>query len=357
MNHGLHTVFKNFRRANSVLLACFFCWTACSEEKPVLRQVQPSFYYWKTVYDLPPDITERVRKIAGGRMYLRFFDVEWNSERADAFPVSDIVFRQQPAADTLVPVVYVTNEALREMPDTAVRALGARIFTRVAQLMTKAGNPPWPEIQLDCDWSESTKERYFALVKNVADSLHAKQKKLSVTIRLHQVKYFEKTGVPPADRGTLMFYNMGDLSDPKTKNSIYDPAVAGNYLVNFDRYPLALDLALPWFSWTVVQRNGKTAGLLNNMDEKQFAALKNVERIGAYRARVLQPQRIEGHDLQAGDLLRLEPVSLENCRAAAAQIAPYIRERNLRVIFFDLDQKQFTDETEKELEAVLAELR
>jgi hypothetical protein len=35
------------------------------------------------------------------------------------------------------------------------------------------------------------------------------KKKLSATIRLHQVKYFKKTKIPNVDSGVLMYYNMG----------------------------------------------------------------------------------------------------------------------------------------------------
>lgn len=335
-----------------------FAFGACAPaDKREKRTLLPAFYSWKTTYTADSVARSHHATLGARRIYLRFFDVVWDEARGQVLPVSPVRISGSLARDTVVPVIYITNETWPDLPDSAVPSLARRILGKIKGMAEAAAIGFVPEIQLDCDWNESTRKKYFSLLQHTADQLHADGKKLSATIRLHQVKYFEKTGVPPVDRGMLMFYNMGDLSDPATKNSIYDPVTAGKYLVNFDRYPLPLDLALPWFSWAVVTRAGKTAGILDEMDEKTFAALPGAQPIGPRRMRLQRPLRREGHDLLAGDILRLESVSLADTRVAAAQIAPYLREKKLRVVFFDLDNKQWNDETEKELEAVLAELR
>ena len=78
---------------------------------------------------------------------------------------------------------------------------------------------------------------------------------LSATIRLHQVKYYKQAGIPPVDRGMLMFYNMGKLNALTAENSIYNSNDAAGYIETVDDYPLKLDLALPAFSWAVHFRN------------------------------------------------------------------------------------------------------
>ncbi len=75
---------------------------------------------------------------------------------------------------------------------------------------------------------------------------------LSATIRLHQVKYFETTGVPPVKSGMLMFYNTGDLENPSEENSILNIETAELYLSGLEDYPMQLDIVLPLFSWAVV---------------------------------------------------------------------------------------------------------
>lgn len=328
----------------------------CSPKPEATRTVSPSFYFWKTVYNLDPAFQQRVQQQTD-RLYVRFFDVNWNAEKKQALPVSDITFKQQPLFKEIVPVVFITNETMQQLTAAGADSLADRVCQRIGAIAATLKNSSWSEIQLDCDWSESTRDRYFALLKRAGAQLHAQHKTLSATIRLHQVKYYQRTGVPPVDRGMLMFYNMGDLSQASTRNSIYDPMTAGQYLVNFEVYPLPLDVALPWFSWTVVQRKGKIAGLLNGMSAQRFAALTGVERSDSIHARVTEQQSVDGHLLYAGDELRFEKAGLAECRAAAAQIAPYLRGKNLRVVIFDLDPNQYNHETEKNLEAVFNELR
>ena len=65
----------------------------------------------------------------------------------------------------------------------------------------------WKEMQVDCDWTQGSRAAYFALLRALRDRLHAQGRRLSATIRLHQVKCSADTGVP-VDRGMLMAYNL-----------------------------------------------------------------------------------------------------------------------------------------------------
>ena len=126
------------------------------------------------------------------------------------------------------------------------------------------------EIQLDCDWTKTTREKYFNLIEQMKQLTEINKIEITTTIRLHQVKFFNKTGVPPIKRGMLMFYNMSDVSDNRTRNSIYDEGLAKKYLINFDKYPLDLDVVLPAFSWSCWFRNGKLKNLINNIKAKDL---------------------------------------------------------------------------------------
>jgi hypothetical protein len=74
---------------------------------------------------------------------------------------------------------------------------------------------------------------------------------LTATIRLHQYAQPGKTGVPPADRGMLMPYNVGKIAEPGDVNSIFDEATAEPYFRGTKHYPLPLDIGLPAFAWGV----------------------------------------------------------------------------------------------------------
>ncbi len=73
-------------------------------------------------------------------------------------------------------------------------------------------------LQIDCDWTTKTAPKYFYFLQQIREKLDAHEDggtfaslaMLSATIRLHQVKYPEKSGMPPVDKGVLMFYNMGE---------------------------------------------------------------------------------------------------------------------------------------------------
>ncbi|MBK8703650.1 MAG: hypothetical protein IPN33_08475 [Saprospiraceae bacterium] len=127
------------------------------------------------------------------------------------------------------------------------------------------------EIQIDCDWTEKTRDSYFYLLKKMREQLEPGNCALSATIRLHQVRYFKKTGAPPVDRGMLMFYNMGDVESWEEPNSILNIKKGEPYLDGAARYPLPLDVALPAFGWGVLFREGRMIRLIYPIDEKVLA--------------------------------------------------------------------------------------
>jgi hypothetical protein len=101
---------------------------------------------------------------------------------------------------------------------------------------------------LDCDWSAKTKAKFFRLTRIMNDSLDVP---LTATIRLHQYANPKGTGVPPADRGMLMPYNVGQITAQGDGNSIFDLSIAEPYFTSSSPYPLPLDIGLPAFSWGV----------------------------------------------------------------------------------------------------------
>jgi hypothetical protein len=115
------------------------------------------------------------------------------------------------------------------------------------------------EIQLDCDWTESTKESYQKLCQLVKTELATRNIQLSLTIRLHQMQETP----PPADRGVLMLYNTGALKNPNTNNSILDIEDIKPYLRK-TTYPIPLDYAYPVFSWGVKFNRNKFVSIVSS---------------------------------------------------------------------------------------------
>ncbi len=177
------------------------------------------------------------------------------------------------------------------------------------------------EMQIDCDWTETTRSKYFLLLKVLREKLSPQHKTLSATLRLHQIKYKRKTGVPPVDRGMLMFYNMGSLSAQNKNNSIYNAEIATQYINYLKDYPLKLDMALPIFTWGVHLRSGKILSLVNNLstDEATASNLFHESTAGLLVAK--SGFFFHGEYYQQYDQLRMEEITPEIAKKAALQLA------------------------------------
>jgi hypothetical protein len=73
--------------------------------------VQRSFYYWKTVFNLTPKEQQTLTNLSVQKLYVKFFDVDWNKEQRSAQPVAKSIFSQNPPANITITVVFITQEA------------------------------------------------------------------------------------------------------------------------------------------------------------------------------------------------------------------------------------------------------
>lgn len=142
------------------------------------------------------------------------------------------------------------------LPETDASTLTDRTIDFIDQI-NKSIAIACNEIQIDCDWTLASRDKYMDFVTQLK---HKSNKKLSATIRLHQIKYFKKTGVPLVDYGVLMYCNMGHIA-ADSMNSIYDRKTGQGYLKNLEDYPLRLEVALPVFSWAIHIRRQKVMGV------------------------------------------------------------------------------------------------
>ncbi|MCB0844187.1 MAG: hypothetical protein KDE26_13115 [Bacteroidetes bacterium] len=316
----------------------------CSGEK---RKVSTSFYYWKTHFELTDREEAYINSLETKKLYLRFFDVDWNFNKNIAVPIASIdLGREQLSEYEIVPTVFITNRTMVQIPYDDVPLLAARIVNRIFQI---ADSLPIKEIQLDCDWSETSRDNYFRLLDQIKAQIGEKKIQISSTIRLHQVKYFMITGVPPVDKGMLMFYNIGDVKDITTKNSILDLKLAESYLNEFESYPLKLDFALPLFSWGVVMRNDKTVQLINNLRANQLEDKQKFRFLDPKVIKVLKSTYINGFYLYKGDFIRLEDVKLTDLKESAELLAEIDQENDVTICFYHLDSPTIEKYSHEEL--------
>ena len=309
------------------LLTFFF---SCQPE-PCTTQL--AFYHWKT--DAALDSTEQayLAQLPAQRLYLRLLDVDWDGHDQAPRPKAEVQVNALPPVD-IIPTVYITNRTLAQLETSDLDNLSHRIMMKVEQLLPLDS---FVELQIDCDWTEGTREAYFSLLQHLRERL-PKNTQLSATLRLHQYRWPEKTGVPPVDRTMLMFYNMGDLDEWQEPNSILNLDKATAYLQHTNTYPLPIDLALPLFRWGVLYRYGKMIKLINGLTPSEALEAGGVPLDDAQsRFRIPESTYLQGYYLYTGDELRLEWITPQQLDQAAQllQVFPCSGERFLS--FYHLD--------------------
>jgi hypothetical protein len=193
----------------------------------------------------------------------------------------------------------------------------------------------YDEVQVDCDWTDSTKESYFEFLKLLKEK---SAKKISVTIRLHQLKYYTRTGVPPVDYGVLMYYNMSNFKDLETKNYVLDLEVAKGYHYNFENYPLALNLALPLYSQATIIRFGEVVGIIEGVRESNLNI--SFKKIKEHLYKITKTHYFNGRLLYEGDVLRVDEASKELLTQAVSELSKVMLQPK-EIIFYRWGNKAF----------------
>lgn len=326
-------------RSTCFLLLLLVICTACHRR----QSPHAAFYYWKTSFALSSSQQQLLASAGNNTLYLRFFDVVWNEGLHQPRPDAVLRFNGSVNGLHVEPVIFITNRTFKQIGMGGVDSL-ARRCARLMDTLTMRRHLRYAKIQVDCDWTDETRARYFAFLK--AFKQHNRHL-LEATIRLHQVKYRERTGVPPADRGVLMFYNMGALAPAGSRSSIYNEQDAARYLGRVNTYPMPLDVALPLFSWVVQSRGGHIIQLYTRLtaaDLQQpdyFEAQNNV-----YRA--IKSFFLKGIYIKQNDIFKVEETDLDALKKAAAQLSGRLAPLpNRTVIYYELaniNQPQFTPE-------------
>ena len=304
------------------------------------NQITRAVYYWKTDLSIDHIGYQQLDSLGIRKVYVRFFDVDLDAANKSPVPVSPVVFDKGIPGDVAcVPVIFIRNRVFTSLEIDSVPVLAKRMFRLMASIC-KANGKTIREMQLDCDWTTTTKDKYFLLAKTIGESCKTNGVKLSATIRLHQIKYLEKTGVPPVDRGMLMFYNMGKLEDTTTSNSIFDAATAMGYTSRIKTYPLPLDVVLPMFSWAVHMRDGKVIGL-PDIDAKMLVDTANFILDNATHFTLKQDFKYKTVSFNKGDKLRIEKCGIAECNEAAKLVRQYLKDEARTVSIFDFQPDNF----------------
>lgn len=313
--------------AMAMLAACTT--TALKEEYPSAPKAKQhdkgnGIYYWKTVYELNDTERAFIKEHQIKRLYLRLFDVV----PADQDPLCDfevvpnatIAFREpMPEGVEIVPVVYITLDALR-LINSPKHNYAEIITQRILNMADFNDFGNIHEVQLDCDWTQQTQDAYFDFCQAVKDLLEPYGIQLSCTIRLWQLS----CACPPVDRGVLMLYNTGNITNPETHNSILDLTDVQTYLKG-KTYGLPLDFAYPTYSWYVWFHNDTYKGLFHD-----------------------QPS----DEIEAGDIARYENVEFQTLQSLDSLVRLRLPDNNASIILYHLDSANLSNYTTDEIRQI-----
>lgn len=234
--------------------------------KPTVRSV----YYWATTLDIDSTKADFLSRHKISRMYIRFFDVVQDAS-GRSIPNATIQFASKPPTGIdIIPTVFVLPECLHG----GRKQLAKNIVRRVRQMCATNDIGNVGEIQIDCDWTASTRLAYRDFMQDMLDECHGKNLKLSSTIRLHQLAQ----APPPADRGVLMMYNTGNVADINCHKPILDLKDAAPYLGYLSKYPLPLATAYPVFAWRLLFRGNRFIGIIHYNGEYPMLASDSIAR-------------------------------------------------------------------------------
>jgi hypothetical protein len=317
---------------------------SCQPSSPTT--LHRAFYHWKST--IGENVNDPLNLLGVEKLYLRVFDIDWDAAYGAPVPVGQLTNPKAiPTVKEIIPTIFITNRTFLKMEEAGIPELCSRTLTKLESSL-----PYWDqvqEVQLDCDWSPNTREKYFnflALFKQQAE------RRISATIRLHQIRYPDQTGIPPVDRGMLMFYNMGALESWEETNSILNIEKARPYLQNKKAYPLPLDLALPIFSWGVVFRNDEMVKLIHKLPEKALQDSSRFEQVSDQRFEVKKSTYLEGLYLYRGDYIRLEKIEPEKLDEAVKLNLPLFKGKTFTQSLYHLDTTFINSMTYDHLDAV-----
>lgn len=329
------------------LLLVLFISVSCSKKEPKI-----AFYHWKSNYKTDSLSTKLLGDLKVKQLFVHVFDVDWSDDLSAPELKSRLnKLNAFPLGVEIIPVVYLTRRAvLKADPTQLVQAI-------VDESEKVLGNSKqhWKAFHWDCDWNDATRKGFFNILET-AKQIMPKIEQVS-TVRLAQVKYPAKSGVPPVNRVVLMFYNVGEFRQLSELNSILNYSSAEPYLKSISAYPLPMDLALPAFQWGIHYRLGEVQGIVSEPELAEVCADTSWKVIGDTLFQAKSGFFKSGRYFKTGDILKVESTNLDDCKQAAQWIKPYWKTDNFTLIFYHLNSPVVYAHSAESFRAVSAVFR
>ncbi len=335
------------------ILAAFVL-LSCSDKTDQISQVEKAAYYWQSDYYYSNEGKNPLKDNGIQTLYVKYFEIDYNDARGD-YPFSKTSLRGssmllEGSNIKVIPTIFIKNTIFQYNSNQELDKLADNIVFLVDKYnKEKFEKHISNEIQIDCDWTKSTQQKYFYLLKKIKE---LSNKKISCTLRLYPFAYPQDMGVPPVDKATLMCYNLIKPLSDKNKNSILDIDELKKYLKKNKAYPLHLDVALPIFYWAHWYQNNQFVGLvdLTEKEVSSFAILKNDQQKSMWYE--VSKDTVVNYKtyLRKGDVLKCEAVDAKTLIEVTTLLKKHIAfDKKIRVSLFDVQEKQFNQYTHEEI--------
>lgn len=316
-------------------------------------EIERAFYKWDGQGYYSDGVKEwqtlKVKKI-----YQKYFEVDYSAVRGN-FPYE----KNRPYFETsffvaqmnVVPVVFIKNEIFEHNNEKTLEKLADDIVFLIEKFSKNEYNDDkqinYDEIQIDCDWTKSTRQKYFYLLSKIKEK---SKKKLSCTLRLYAYAYPDIMGVPPVDKVMLMCYNLIKPLEEHKKNSILDLDEFKKYMRK-KNYPIHMDVAMPTFYWSLLFKNNQFEGTLNLTCDELETFTKQTEPFW----HEVTADTLLHYDkyLQEGDRIKCEEVKKEEILKALDILSGIIKKEGvITVALFDWDESTLKKYSYEDLDVI-----
>lgn len=292
------------------------------------------FYYWRSKLNLTKNEQQILNSSKVPNLYTRFFDVV---KQNDQFLEVGVISLDKDLSinKKIVPVIFITNETWFNIKQNKIEFLANKINDHINKIKSNHKLDLANEIQIDSDWTTSTKNDYFKFLQTLK---RISKKNVTCTLRLHQVKDKLQTGIPPVGKMYLMCYATSSPLENQKQNSILDVNTLKSYLKDLDDYPVKLDVALPIYSWGIVTNHVGKRKLINALTAEELMQNKNFRKIDDDHFEVLKDDFYFGMYLNKGFKIKVEEISGKDLLESINFINEKLDYKPL-LIYYHLDER------------------
>lgn len=310
------------------ILSLFLVCISCKQES----NHPYTFYYWRTNLALNETEKNALNKAKIPVLYTRFFDIEKLNGKFQPVGVltKDKTFQTNKE---IIPVVFIKNDVFYDVTLEEINFLAQNVYSLIKKKQNELVLNSSQEIQIDCDWTAGTNKQYFHFLK-VLQELSGK--KITCTLRLHQVKNSKLSGYPPVSKVYLMCYSTSSPLENSDRNSILDVVLLKDYLKNVEKYPIAMDVALPIYSWGIVTNHLGKHKLINALSKSDLNN-PHFKKLSENSAEILKDGFYFGTYLNKGFTIKVEEISQNQID----EVIHFLNKKlaNYNIVYYHLDSK------------------